>query len=190
MKEHLPCVGPHSFTFWASRAPAERLEPASPPNHQTLSKESCSCCQDRPQHPHPCSRSLSGYREDPGYGLSQAGDPAPAGEQQLQDCGGSDHTELQDLSGLIPGAGPPRGLIWHWVSWEGTSSSSQVGLKTARSRKGGGGAPPERWPCQSLGREGEGAGTTVSFVPLPKQPPCLVHPLVLYPPTRLKPPPG
>ena len=56
----------------------------------------------------------------------------------------------------------------------------------ARSRKGVGGASPERWPCQGpLGGRGEGAGTTVSFVPLAKAATLSCPtPSVLYPPTR------
>lgn len=110
---------------------------------------------------------------------SQPDQTQPQAEgKRLRGCGEFNHSELQDLSGLIPGAGPPRGLIWHWVSWEGTSSSSQVGLKM--------GPGPGRRGCVSremtlpgpLGRErGEGWDNSVLCSPLKSNHPVLSHPL-------------
>ena len=127
-----------------------------------------------------------------GYGLSQDR-PSPRQRESSSVVAVTSITQnSRDLSGPVPGVWPPGGLIWHRVSWEGTSSSSQVGLKM--------GPGPGRRRCVSrvmtlpgpLGREGgRGLGQQCPLFPSQKQPPCPVPPPLIYIPLLgLKPPLG
>lgn len=95
--------------------------------------------------------------------VSARPDPAQAGEQQLQGCGGFDHTELQDLSGLIPGGWASRASSGTGSLGKNKQFLSGGTKDRARSRKGVG-VHLRGWPCQGPW-EGGGEAGTVSFVP-------------------------
>lgn len=168
------------------RAPAERGW--SQHHHQTTqtwSKESCLLLPRQDPStptPTPCSRSLSGYRRTPGYGLSQAR-PSP------RQVGNTTPGLWWIRSHRTPG--PVWSDPWGWASQgphlalalgEGTSSSSQVGLKTGPGPGRGWGVRLQRDGPARAPLGGRGRGLTVSFVPLAKAATLSCPtPSVLYP---------